>query len=84
MTDNYKLPPQQRIPDKGQYTAIKTIDGGIYWCEMMYQHLHIQNTLGIPTHMIKSGGYLKDGVYDPTYRSAMEKRGILARKEVKR
>lgn len=65
-----ELPPQEPIPQKGTYPAVRTDDGGLYVNTEGY-HTHVQfiKAAGIPPTRIVSGGWIADGVYDASERS---------------
>jgi hypothetical protein len=64
------LPPQPKIPQEGQYAAVRTDDGGIY-ADVFEHATHIEfiKDAGIPPTRIVSGGWIKDGVYEASERS---------------
>jgi len=65
------LPPMDKIPQKGQFPAVMTDDGSIYVDTKPEGSTHILfiEKKGIPGERLKSGGWIKDGVYEDTVRS---------------
>lgn len=65
------LPPQPKLPEDGTYPAIQTDDGGLYFDRDFAGKTHVQfaKEQGIPPERIVSGGWLKDGDYEPSERS---------------
>ena len=65
------LPPIDKIPQKGQFPAVMTDDGSIYVDTKPQASTHILfiKKKGIPPERLKSGGWIKDGVYESTVRS---------------
>ena len=65
------LPPMERLPEKGQYPAVQTKDGSIYVDKNPQNSTHVLfiEKMGIPPEQIKSGGWIKDGVYEGSIRS---------------
>jgi hypothetical protein len=60
------LPPQPRIPETGQYPAIRTTDGGLYpdlTGGQQSTHLLFADRVGIPRAQVESTGWLVDGDY---------------------
>jgi hypothetical protein len=77
-----KLPPQPRLPDRGNYAAIKTDDGSIYHDanpEKQRTHIMLAQDLGIPPERVVSGGWLNDGEYEGSPRSDAGRWGEQAR-----
>jgi len=81
-----QLPPQPRLPIKGEYRVIKTDDGSIYVDPdippSMDIHDETRRRFGIPKHRIIGGGFIRDGVYDDGgFRDGSAKIGEQAREE---
>ena len=61
----------KRIPEDGHYPAIETDDGQIFWSEDGDIHVKIAKDMEIPAEHIRSGGWLTNGVYEPTDQSSI-------------
>jgi len=64
-------PTYTHVPDRGSYPAIRTYDGELY-VDTDYEgrtHVMFAKHLGISPLEIESGGWMRDGVYDPSARS---------------
>ena len=60
-----------RIPDEGNYPAIRTHDGEIYVDTDYYNRSHVMfaNVIGLDPDEIESGGWVVDGIYNGSHRS---------------
>ena len=65
------LPPMEILPEKGQFPAVETDDGSIYVDKSPGPSTHVLfiEKMGIPPERLKSGGWIKDGVYEGSIRS---------------
>jgi hypothetical protein len=80
-----EIPRSTFHPDEGQYAAVRTSDGQIF-ADPNWQHdTHVNfiNRIGIPPNQVEDGGWLIDGVYEPTDRSDAGKYGMRARMVMK-
>ena len=62
---------QGKLPETGTHPAVETVDGSIFADASDTPATHVQmiRDLGIPPERLKSGGWIVDGVYEPTARS---------------
>ena len=76
-----EIPEAGLIPEKGQYAAIRTSDGQIFADPDWERNTHISfiRRMGIPPDKVEDGGWLIDGVYEPTIRSDAGNYGARAR-----
>lgn len=60
-----------RIPDEGNYPAIRTHDGEIYVDTDYHNRSHVMfaNVIGLDPDEIESGGWVVDGIYNGSHRS---------------
>ena len=75
------IPPMKPLPDTGQYAAVRTTDGSIFYDPDWQGNTHILfiRGTGIPPDKVQDGGWLQDGVYEPTLRSEASQYGDRAR-----
>jgi hypothetical protein len=76
------LPPPQKLPEQGQFAAVRTDDGSIYYDPQTSggrTHLDLIRDLGIPPERVVGGGWLIEGVYEETERSDAARIGEQAR-----
>jgi hypothetical protein len=81
-----KLPPMERLPETGQYAAVRTLDGSIYFDPVTTggrTHLQLIEEKGIPKDQVADGGWLIDGVYEPTLYSDSGRIGEKARAQLR-
>jgi GGDEF domain-containing protein len=62
---------QGKLPETGTHPAVETVDGSIFVdaSDTPATHVQMVRDLGIPPERLKSGGWIVDGVYEPTARS---------------
>ena len=76
-----KMPKQEKLPDAGEYPAVRTEDGSIFVDKSGDPSTHITfiREKGIPPEKVKDGGWIQDGDYEPTNRSEASQYGDQAR-----
>jgi hypothetical protein len=67
----FPLPEAPAIPSKGQFAAVRTDDGTVYIDKNWEGNTHVNFILDfkIPPERVISGGWVKDDVYDGSWRS---------------
>lgn len=76
-----EIPEAERVPSTGQYAAVRTSDGQIFADPDWQRSTHVLfiNRKRIPPDKVEDGGWVIDGVYDPTDSSDAGKYGARAR-----
>ncbi|MFA5321200.1 MAG: hypothetical protein WC373_00890 [Smithella sp.] len=71
MLKNKEIPKQESLPDKGEYPAVRTDDGSIFFGHSgdIGSHFMMIKNQKIPIKRLESGGWLIDGIYEATPRS---------------
>jgi hypothetical protein len=68
-----ELPPMRRLPEQGTFPAVRTDDGAIYFDPLGQggnrTHMDIIREQGLPLERVQDGGFVIDGVYDPSVQS---------------
>lgn len=59
----------ERVPESGNYPALRTDGGTIYWDTQGRTHVQFATAMSIPAERITSGGWLVDGNYEQTIQS---------------